>query len=184
MVRAGHGFDVHKLVEDRKLILCGVEIPYEKGLLGHSDADVLIHAICDSILGAAAKRDIGYHFSDKDPAYKDISSLILLNKCKENMLRKGDVNNVVVEGGDTSSFPFMKLPSDLFIEKRVYDDQETFVHWNPSFSLPSSVTASKPAFPPCSSSLPVLSSHYASPNFPLTTISEHNGRLRASKMEE
>lgn len=82
-MRIGHGIDFHKLVKNRKLILGGVDIPYEFGLDGHSDADVLIHAICDSILGAAAKRDIGYHFSDKDPAYKDISSLILLNKCKE-----------------------------------------------------------------------------------------------------
>lgn len=77
-MRVGTGYDVHRLVEDRKLILCGVEIPYEKGLLGHSDADVALHAIMDALLGAAALNDIGYHFPDSDPAYKGISSLKLL----------------------------------------------------------------------------------------------------------
>ena len=77
-MRIGMGYDVHKLVEGRKLILGGVEIPYEKGLLGHSDADVLLHAIMDALLGAAALGDIGKHFPDTDPAYKGISSLKLL----------------------------------------------------------------------------------------------------------
>ena len=77
-MRIGMGYDVHKLVEGRKLIMGGVEIPYEKGLLGHSDADVLLHAISDALLGAAALGDIGKHFPDTDPAYKGISSLILL----------------------------------------------------------------------------------------------------------
>lgn len=77
------GYDVHKLVEDRKLILGGVEIPYEKGLLGHSDADVLIHAIMDALLGAAALGDIGRHFPDNDDQYKGISSLELLRKVKD-----------------------------------------------------------------------------------------------------
>lgn len=77
-MRVGLGYDVHKLVEDRKLILGGVEIPYEKGLLGHSDADVLLHAIMDALLGAAALGDIGKHFPDTDPAYKGISSIKLL----------------------------------------------------------------------------------------------------------
>ena len=72
------GYDVHKLTEDRKLILGGVEIPYEKGLLGHSDADVLLHAIMDALLGAAALGDIGKHFPDIDPQYKGISSIKLL----------------------------------------------------------------------------------------------------------
>lgn len=76
----GMGYDVHKLVEDRDLIIGGVKIPYEKGLLGHSDADVLLHAIMDALLGAAALGDIGKHFPDSDPAYKGISSLILLEK--------------------------------------------------------------------------------------------------------
>ena len=77
-VRIGFGFDVHQLVEGRKLIIGGIEIPYEKGLLGHSDADVLLHAICDALLGAANLRDIGFHFSDRDPKYKNIDSRILL----------------------------------------------------------------------------------------------------------
>lgn len=79
-MRVGMGYDVHRLVEDRKLILGGVEIPCEKGLLGHSDADVLLHAIMDALLGAAALGDIGKHFPDTDPAYKGISSLELLKK--------------------------------------------------------------------------------------------------------
>lgn len=79
-MRIGHGYDVHRLVAGRKLILGGVEIPYEKGLLGHSDADVLLHAVMDAMLGAASLGDIGRHFPDKDPAYKDISSIVLLEK--------------------------------------------------------------------------------------------------------
>ena len=77
-MRIGMGYDVHRLTEGRPLILGGVEIPYEKGLLGHSDADVLLHAIMDALLGAAALGDIGAHFPDTDPAYKGISSLRLL----------------------------------------------------------------------------------------------------------
>lgn len=77
-MRIGQGFDVHQLVEGRKLIIGGVDIPYEKGLLGHSDADVLLHAICDALLGAAALGDIGKHFSDTDAKYKNIDSRILL----------------------------------------------------------------------------------------------------------
>lgn len=77
-MRVGMGYDVHRLVEGRKLILGGVEIPYEKGLLGHSDADVLLHAVMDALLGAAALGDIGRHFPDSDPKYKGISSLLLL----------------------------------------------------------------------------------------------------------
>ena len=77
-MRIGHGYDVHKLVEGRDLILGGVKIPYEKGLLGHSDADVLLHAVSDALLGAAALGDIGRHFPDTDPAYKDADSLKLL----------------------------------------------------------------------------------------------------------
>lgn len=77
-MRVGMGYDVHKLTEGRKLILGGVEIPYEKGLLGHSDADVAVHAIMDALLGAASLGDIGKHFPDTDPAYKGISSITLL----------------------------------------------------------------------------------------------------------
>ena len=79
-MRIGMGYDVHKLVEGRKLIMGGVEIPYEKALLGHSDADVLLHAIMDALLGAAALGDIGKHFPDTDPAYKGISSMLLLEE--------------------------------------------------------------------------------------------------------
>ena len=74
MFRIGNGYDVHRLVEGRKLILCGVEIPYHLGLLGHSDADVALHALSDALLGAAALRDIGYHFPDSDPRYKGADS--------------------------------------------------------------------------------------------------------------
>lgn len=80
MFRIGNGFDVHRLVEDRKLILCGVEIPYSLGLLGHSDADVALHALADAMLGAAALRDIGYHFPDTDPKYKGADSRMLLRE--------------------------------------------------------------------------------------------------------
>ena len=93
--RVGHGYDVHKLVEDRKLIIGGVEIPHYKGLLGHSDADVLAHAICDALLGAAALGDIGKHFPDNDDRYKDIDSLFLLEKVCELIRNKGyEISNV------------------------------------------------------------------------------------------
>lgn len=82
-MRVGMGYDVHKLVKNRKLILGGVEIPYEYGLLGHSDADVLVHAIMDALLGAAALRDIGRHFPDNDPAYEGADSIELLKKVGE-----------------------------------------------------------------------------------------------------
>ena len=82
-MRIGMGYDVHRLQEGCKLIMGGVEIPYEKGLLGHSDADVLVHAVMDALLGAAALGDIGKHFPDTDPAYKGISSILLLQKVGE-----------------------------------------------------------------------------------------------------
>ncbi len=87
--RVGHGYDVHRLVPDRALILGGVTVPYEKGLLGHSDADVLLHAICDSLIGALALGDIGKHFPDTDPAYKNIDSRILLSRTAELIREKG-----------------------------------------------------------------------------------------------
>ena len=83
------GYDVHRLVEERRLILGGVEIPYEKGLLGHSDADVLLHAIMDAMLGAAALGDIGRHFPDTDPAYKGADSMVLLQACREKLRAAG-----------------------------------------------------------------------------------------------
>ena len=88
-MRIGHGYDVHRLTENRKLILGGVEIPYEKGLLGHSDADVLLHAIADALLGAAAMRDIGKLFPDNDPAYSGADSLLLLKDVCQRVKRKG-----------------------------------------------------------------------------------------------
>ncbi|MBQ7161366.1 MAG: 2-C-methyl-D-erythritol 2,4-cyclodiphosphate synthase [Clostridia bacterium] len=89
MMRIGHGYDVHRLVPGRRLVLGGTEIPYEKGLLGHSDADAALHALCDAILGALGEGDIGKHFPDSDPAYKDIDSLILLSRTAELMGEKG-----------------------------------------------------------------------------------------------
>ena len=94
-MRVGLGYDVHKLVEDRKLIIGGVEIPYEKGLLGHSDADVLIHAIIDSILGACALGDIGKHFPDTDENYKGVSSMVLLKETAKLISESGyKINNI------------------------------------------------------------------------------------------
>ena len=94
-MRTGIGYDVHKLTEGRKLILGGVEIPYEKGLLGHSDADVIVHAIMDALLGAAALGDIGQHFPDTDPAYEGISSIALLEKVGALLSDEGyEVGNI------------------------------------------------------------------------------------------
>lgn len=96
-MRIGHGYDVHRLVEDRDLILGGVKIPYEKGLLGHSDADVLLHAVSDALLGAAGLGDIGRHFPDTDPAYKGADSLKLLACVAEKIYAAGyKVSNVDV----------------------------------------------------------------------------------------
>lgn len=99
-LRIGIGYDVHKLVKNRKLIIGGVDIPFERGLLGHSDADVLIHAIMDSILGALALGDIGKHFPDTDDRYKDISSLILLERVYQIMTEAqytvGNIDSIIV----------------------------------------------------------------------------------------
>ena len=88
-MRIGHGYDVHRLIENRKLIIGGVDIPYEKGLLGHSDADVLLHAISDALLGASALGDIGKHFPDTDPKYKGADSLLLLKEVCRLLNEKG-----------------------------------------------------------------------------------------------
>lgn len=94
-MRVGLGYDVHRLVENRKLILGGVEIPFEKGLLGHSDADVLLHAIMDSLLGACSLGDIGKHFPDTDNAFKGISSILLLKETGKLIEKAGyEVNNI------------------------------------------------------------------------------------------
>lgn len=98
--RIGNGYDVHRLVEGRKLILGGIEIPYEKGLLGHSDADVLAHAVMDALLGACGEYDIGKHFPDSDAAYKGISSLILLEKVQAVVSARGyrisNIDSIIV----------------------------------------------------------------------------------------
>lgn len=97
-MRVGIGYDVHKLVEGRELILGGVNIPYEKGLLGHSDADVIVHAIMDALLGAAALGDIGQHFPDTDPQYKGISSIALLKHVGKLL----EEHNYVIENIDST----------------------------------------------------------------------------------
>lgn len=100
MIRIGQSIDIHQLVEGRKLILGGVEIPHEKGLKGHSDADVLLHAIAESIIGALGQGDIGKHFPDTDPQYKGISSMILLEKVYElmdaNGYKIGNVDSIIL----------------------------------------------------------------------------------------
>lgn len=94
MFRVGNGYDVHRLAEGRKLIVGGVNIPYSKGLLGHSDADVLVHAIMDALLGAAAKGDIGKHFPDTDNKFKDISSIELLKRVKSIVEDEYSISNI------------------------------------------------------------------------------------------
>lgn len=100
MLRIGHGYDVHRLVAERRLILGGVDVPYEFGLLGHSDADVLTHAVMDALLGAAALGDIGRHFPDTDPAYKDADSLNLLDHVMKRLeqcgWRVGNVDATII----------------------------------------------------------------------------------------
>lgn len=88
-IRLGNGFDVHRFAPDRKLWLCGVDVPSAEGLLGHSDADVAIHALCDAILGALSLRDIGYHFPDTDPTYKGADSRVLLRRVNEMASERG-----------------------------------------------------------------------------------------------
>ena len=100
MIRIGHGYDVHKFAENRKCIIGGVEIPYEKGLLGHSDADVLLHAVCDALLGAAALGDIGKHFPDNDNAFLGIDSRLLLRKTvallNESGFKIGNIDATII----------------------------------------------------------------------------------------
>jgi len=107
MYRIGNGYDVHRITENRKLILGGVDIPWEKGLLGHSDADVLIHAIIDAILGALSLGDIGKHFPDTDTKYKGISSIELLKKVKE-LIEKRDYEIVNIDSIIVMQTPKLK----------------------------------------------------------------------------
>ncbi|HET7833444.1 MAG TPA: 2-C-methyl-D-erythritol 2,4-cyclodiphosphate synthase [Gallionella sp.] len=132
-MRIGQGFDVHQLVEGRKLIIGGVEIPYDKGLLGHSDADVLLHAISDALLGAAALGDIGKHFSDADPKYKNIDSRILLREVvhmvREQGFRVGNVDATIIAQAPKMAphIPHMvtHLAADLRIEKSAVNVKAT-----------------------------------------------------------
>lgn len=105
-IRIGQGFDVHQLVEGRDLIIGGVTIPFEKGLLGHSDADVLLHAICDALLGAAALGDIGKHFSDSDPRYKNIDSRVLLRNVY-SLLKQGNYQIINIDATIITQAPKM-----------------------------------------------------------------------------
>jgi 2-C-methyl-D-erythritol 2,4-cyclodiphosphate synthase len=109
--RIGFGYDIHRLTEGRKLFIGGVEIPYVKGLLGHSDADVLLHAICDALLGAMAEGDLGFHFPDTDPKYQDIASTELLRKVYDLTKNKGYlINNIdtVIIAQEPILSPFKK----------------------------------------------------------------------------
>lgn len=124
-MRIGQGYDVHKLVEGRELIICGVNIPYEKGLLGHSDADVALHALCDALLGAAALGDIGRHFPDSDERYKGADSRRLLREVVRMIKEKGySVGNadVTIVAQRPKMLPYIdemreNIASDLEIDK-------------------------------------------------------------------
>jgi len=132
-MRIGQGFDVHQLVEGRKLILGGVDIPYEKGLLGHSDADVLLHAICDALLGAVALGDIGKHFSDTDAKFKNIDSRILLRETLHLVRGKGyrvgnvDATIIAQEPKMATHIPQMisNIAADLRVEKSAVNVKAT-----------------------------------------------------------
>jgi len=132
-MRIGQGFDVHQLVAGRKLILGGVEIPYDKGLLGHSDADVLLHAICDALLGAAALGDIGRHFADYEAQYKDIDSRILLRETlhlvREAGWRVGNVDATLIAQAPKMAphIPQMvaNIAADLRLEKHAVNVKAT-----------------------------------------------------------
>ena len=132
-MRIGQGFDVHQLIEGRKLIIGGVEISYAKGLLGHSDADVLLHAISDALLGAAALGDIGRHFADTDAKYKNIDSRILLREVlhmvREQGFRVGNVDATIIAQAPkmASHIPQMvaHIAADLRVEKNAVNVKAT-----------------------------------------------------------
>ena len=133
MMRIGQGFDVHQLVAGRKLTLGGVEIPYDKGLLGHSDADVLLHAICDALLGAAALGDIGRHFADTEAKYKNIDSRILLRETlhlvREAGWRVGNVDATLIAQAPKMAphiFQMVEnIAADLHLEKHAVNVKAT-----------------------------------------------------------
>ncbi len=120
MIRIGNGFDVHRLVEGRRCIICGVDIPHDKGLLGHSDADVALHALCDALLGAAALGDIGYHFPDTDSRFKGADSRMLLRQTVEIVRRKG-YRPVNVDVTIIAQEPKM-LPHIALMRKNIAED--------------------------------------------------------------
>lgn len=132
-MRIGQGYDVHKLVSGRKLIIGGVDIPHEKGLLGHSDADVLLHAICDALLGAAALGDIGRHFDDTDAKYKNIDSRILLRESlhlvREQGYRVGNVDaTIIAQAPKMAPHIFLmveNIAADLRVEKSAVNVKAT-----------------------------------------------------------
>ncbi|MBI5429248.1 MAG: 2-C-methyl-D-erythritol 2,4-cyclodiphosphate synthase [Nitrosomonadales bacterium] len=133
MMRIGQGFDVHQLAEGRKLIIGGVDIPYEKGLLGHSDADVLLHAISDALLGAAALGDIGKHFADTDAKFKNIDSRILLREVvhmvREQGYRVGNVDATIIAQAPKMAPHILRMveniASDLRVEKSAVNVKAT-----------------------------------------------------------
>jgi 2-C-methyl-D-erythritol 2,4-cyclodiphosphate synthase len=122
-MRVGQGYDVHQLVAGRKLVIGGVEIPYEKGLLGHSDADVLLHAISDALLGAAALGDIGRHFSDADAKYKNIDSRILLREAlhlvREQGYRVGNVDATIIAQAPRMAPHILQMVENIAADLRV-----------------------------------------------------------------
>ena len=122
-MRIGQGYDVHQLVEGRKLIIGGVEIPCEKGLLGHSDADVLLHAICDALLGAAALGDIGKHFADTDAKFKNIDSRILLREVlhlvREQGYRVGNVDATIIAQAPKMAPHIAQMVANIAADLRV-----------------------------------------------------------------
>ena len=122
-MRVGQGYDVHQLVAGRKLVIGGVEIPYEKGLLGHSDADVLLHAICDALLGAAALGDIGRHFSDAEAKYQNIDSRILLREAlhlvREQGYRVGNVDATIIAQAPKMAPHILQMVENIAADLRV-----------------------------------------------------------------
>jgi 2-C-methyl-D-erythritol 2,4-cyclodiphosphate synthase len=124
-LRIGIGYDVHSLQTGRKLVLGGVHIPFDRGLLGHSDADVLLHAICDALLGAAALGDIGQHFPNTDPAYKNIESLLLLNQVNLRLAEAGyrvkNIDSTIIAQitwGLPSGYQFLSLLFQFFFSTK------------------------------------------------------------------
>jgi len=127
MVRIGNGFDVHPLVKGRKLIIGGVDVPHSKGLHGHSDADVLVHAIIDSLLGACGHKDIGILFPDDDLEYKNISSLLLLKKAKDIICKKGysigNIDSIIIAQEPKLSPYIDTMKRNIALSLEINEDQ-------------------------------------------------------------